>query len=100
MAEYGPLPYPSKIAKLLPTLPLLPLPEEEEEQETTVEIIELDDLLEPFSFHHSVSEPEVHAVLPTTPIVPSVPIERILLLCPAPTFVNELRLAPTAELNE
>ncbi len=104
IVELGMPPYPSKIAAMLPASffsppTYSPLPEEEEEQETMIEIIELNEPLEPFSFRHSTSEPEARAISPTAPIVPSMPVERIMLLHPAPTFVNEPRPAPTF-LNE
>ncbi len=106
--ELGMPPYlPSIMAWLLTSFLSLP---EEEEQETMVEIIELDEPLEPIGFRRSVSESEARPISPAAPIVPSILIQHISLLHPAPTFINEprlaqtllneLRLAPTVELNE
>ncbi len=80
-----------------PYLSLSPLPKEE--QESTIEIIELDEPLELFNLHHSVSTFEAHANSSITLIVPSMLMQHISLLCSALTFVNEQHLAQTS-LNE
>ncbi len=71
--QLGMPPYPLHIAQWLPTFFLLS--PEEEEPETMVEIIKLDDPLEPIGFRHTVSEPEACAASLTAPILPSVPIQ-------------------------
>ncbi len=69
-----------------------------------VEIIKLFPSVEsePFHLRRSASVSEMRASSPVAPILPSLSVERISLLCPAPTFVNEqnvIRLALMIEVE-
>ncbi len=72
----------------------------EPEPESTIEIIELDDPTELIGFCRSASEqPEARITSPAVLILPLAPLLQISS-CPAPTMVNEHRLALTDRLTE
>ncbi len=114
--EFGMPPYPQYIAQHLPpnflisptdsepvlAVELMSLPAFEPE-ESTVDI-EWDNPTEPIGFLHiarSASEqPEARIVSPTTVIVPTATVQQLVVTCPAPTSLTELRPAPTEGLTE